>query len=404
MSSFYHGRRRGRSSAVQATRARWTLWATLACSCGDSGDPSVSTPAAENSELGAKKADTKHDAKAPPVRKDGTIFADGVLMGTSISINVWLDPGKQAQDAGDAMQAAFAEIARVESIMSEWQPTTELSRLNEAAGGDPIEISPELFTVLRRSREISEITDGAFDVTFYGVGQLWKFDRGSKPPSAEAIAAKRDLVDWRAIELFDDPTKPRARLSREGMKVGLGAIAKGYAVDRASAVLRERGFTHHVVEGGGDTYVSGTKGGKPWMVGVQNPHAKLDPNGKTPPVLGALPSSDRSVVTSGDYERFFEYEGRRYAHIFDPRTGYPLEEAKSAQSVTLTAANATDADAFCTAVAVMGPERGMAFVEAHPELGAIIIARDGKLTISSNLVDEFVRAPTNSAPPIAPQK
>jgi thiamine biosynthesis lipoprotein len=109
-------------------------------------------------------------------------------------------------------------------------------------------------------------------------------------------------------------------------------------------------------------------------------------------------------VTSGDYERFFEYGGRRYAHIFDPRTGYPLEESNSAQSVTLVAANATDGDAFCTAVAVMGPQKGMAFVEAHPELGAIIIARDGGVTMSSNLAHEFVRAPTDSAAPIAPQK
>ena len=392
---------------MTALHARWTLWVTLACSCGDAGDAphagdaNVSTPAAELPKIETK---SQQEPKAPPVRKDGTIFADGVLMGTSISINVWLDPGKQAADAGDAMQAAFAEIARIESIMSEWQPTTELSRMNAAAGGDPLEISPELFTVLKRSREISEITDGAFDVTFYGVGQLWTFDRGAKPPSPDTIAAKLELVDWRGIELFDDPHHPKARLAKPGMKVGLGAIAKGYAVDRASAVLRERGFANHVVEGGGDTYVSGTKAGKTWMVGVQNPHAKLDPTGTTPPVLGALPSTNRSVVTSGDYERYFEYEGRRYAHIFDPRTGVPLEEAKSALSVTLVAANATDADAFCTAVAVMGPKQGMAFVEAHPELGAIIIARDGEMTISTNLAHEFVRAPTDSAPTIAPQK
>jgi len=402
MPSFYHGRRRGRSGAVKSTRVLAGLVLALACSCGDDGEHVTPAPSPATPPPRIETNDTADiDTKAPPVRKDGTIFADGVLMGTSISINVWLDPGKRPADAGAAMQAAFAEIARIETIMSEWQPTTELSKLNAAAGGEPMTLSPELFTVLRRSREISEITGGAFDVTFYGVGQLWKFDRGSKPPAPEAIAAKLELVDWRGIELGADG---RARLQKPGMKVGLGAIAKGYAVDRASAVLRERGFGNHVVEGGGDTYVAGTKGGKKWMVGVQNPHAKLDPSGKAAPVLGALPSTDRSVVTSGDYERFFEYGGRRYAHIFDPRTGYPLEEAKSAQSVTLVAANATDADAFCTAVAVMGPERGMAFVEAHPELGAIIIARDGELTISQNLVDEFVRAPTDSAPAIAPQK
>lgn len=334
------------------------------------------------------------------MRKDGTIFADGVLMGTSVSLNVWLDPGKDPRDAGDAMQAAFAEIARIESIMSEWQPQSELSRWNAAAGKDPIALSPELFEVLKRSREISETTGGAFDVTFYGVGQLWKFDRGAKPPTAEAIAAKLGLVDWRGIELHPDG---RGRLARAGMKVGLGAIAKGYAVDRASAVLRDRGFANHVVEGGGDTYVSGTKAGKPWMVGVQNPGAKLpregglQPQAKQAVVLGALPSSDRSVVTSGDYERFFEYEGRRYAHILDPRTGYPIEESRSPQSVTLVAANATDADAYCTAVAVMGPQAGMAFVESHPELGAIIIDHAGKMTMSANLVHEFVAAPTQSS-------
>ncbi len=384
---------------IHALAALCTVVA-LACG-GDDAKPRDAEPLATTPDAKPTPA-----GEAPPVRKDGTIFADGVLMGTSVSLNVWLDPGKDPRDAGDAMQAAFAEIARIESIMSEWQPQSELSRWNAAAGGEPVALSPELFTVLKRSREISEITGGVFDITFYGVGQLWKFDRGAKPPSAEAIAAKLDLVDWRGIELHEDGT---GRLTRPGMKVGLGAIAKGYAVDRASAVLRERGFANHVVEGGGDTYVSGTKAGKPWMVGIQNPGAKLQredglqPGAKEAVVLGALPSSDRSVVTSGDYERFFEYEGKRYAHILDPRTGHPVEASRSPQSVTLVAANAMDADAYCTAVAVMGPDTGMAFVEAHPELGAIIIDAAGKMTISSNLVHEFVPAPTQSAGTNAPK-
>jgi thiamine biosynthesis lipoprotein len=402
MALFYHARARGRSACVTRIHALAALSVVvLACGGDDAkpradADPSAATP--------ESKAPPEGDA--PPVRKDGTIFADGVLMGTTVSLNVWLDPGKDPRDAGAAMQAAFAEIARIESVMSEWQPQSELSKWNAAAGGEPVALSPELFTVLKRSREISEITGGAFDVTFYGVGQLWKFDRGAKPPSAEAIAAKLGLVGWRDIELHDDG---RGRLARPGMKVGLGATAKGYAVDRASAVLRDRGFANHVVEGGGDTYVSGTKNGKPWMVGVQNPGAKLQREGGLQPqqkpsvVLGALPSSDRSVVTSGDYERFFEYEGRRYAHILDPRTGWPVDASRSPQSVTLVAANATDADAYCTAVAVMGPDTGMAFVESRPELGAIIIDHAGKVTISSNLVHEFVPAPTESAGVNAPK-
>jgi thiamine biosynthesis lipoprotein len=379
-------------------RMRALVGASLLVACrGDEIEPDAAPPAVAAAP--AVEPAPVADGKAPPVRKDGTIFADGVLMGTSISLNVWLDPGKDPAAAGAAMEAAFAEIARVESIMSEWQPTSELSRWNDAAGGEPVELSPELFEVIRRSREISEITDGAFDITFHGVGQLWKFDRGAKPPNAAAIAAKLPLVGWRGIELFDDR---RARLSKPGMKVGLGAIAKGYAVDRASAVLRDHGFTHHVVEAGGDTYVSGTKGDTPWMVGVQNPAAKLEPG--APNVLGALPSTNRSVVTSGTYERFFEYEGRRYTHILDPRTGYPIPASASPVSVTMVAPNAMDADAYCTAVMVMGPVRGMAFVEAHPELGAIIIDSAGKMQISKNLVHEFVRAPTDSARAVGSQK
>ncbi|HET6584439.1 MAG TPA: FAD:protein FMN transferase [Nannocystaceae bacterium] len=373
-----------RSSALVSALAL-----ALAIACNGDRDTEGSAPAASRPAPATPPAKPVADAKAPPVRKDGTVFGDGVLMGTSISINVWLDPGRDPADAGAAMNAAFDEIARIEAIMSEWQSTSELSRLNAAAGGEPIPLSPELFFVLKRSKEISEITGGAFDVTFYGVGQLWTFERGAKPPSAAAIAEKVALVNWRGIELDDAEGTPRGRLARPGMKVGLGAIAKGYAVDRASAVLREHGFTNHVVEGGGDTYVSGTKGGKPWMVGVQNPVRE----GPGPHVIGGLPSSNRAVVTSGDYERYFEYEGRRYAHIFDPRTGYPLEESKSALSVTLVGANATDADAYCTAVAVMGPERGMAFVEERPELEAIIITRTGDVLISTGLQHEFVRAP-----------
>jgi thiamine biosynthesis lipoprotein len=342
----------------------------------------------------------------PPVRKDGTVYAETQQMGTRVSINVYVGE-RTAADAGAAVEAAFAEIERIEQIMSEWRPSSELSQLNDGAGGPLRPLSEELFAVLKRSKEIAEATGGAFDPTFYAVGQLWKFDPGSHPPTREAIKEKLPLVDWRSIEL--DPATRSGRLARPGMKVGLGAIAKGYAVDRASAVLRERGFVDHIVEGGGDTYVSGTKNGKPWMVGVQNPGAKLQREGGLQPrqkqavVLGALPSSDRSVVTSGDYERFFEYEGRRYAHILDPRTGWPVDAARSPQSVTVVAANAMDADAYCTAVAVMGPDTGMAFVESRPELGAIIIDHAGKVTISSNLVHEFVPAPTESAGVNAPK-
>ncbi len=328
-------------------------------------------------------------SQAPPVRADGTVYAESELMGTHFSINLWLEPDRTPFEAGAAIQAALDEVARIERLTSEWMADSELSRLNDAAGTSPMPLSPELFAVLARSREISEASGGAFDVTFHSIGVLWTFAPGSKPPDDAAIAERLPLVDWRRIEL--DADARTGRLGRAGMKVGLGAIAKGYAVDRASDLLEARGFSNHVVEGGGDTYASGTKGGKPWMVGVQTPGAKG--------VVGALPSSDIAVVTSGNYQRFFEFEGIRYAHILDPRTGKPLREDASFTSVTLVAANATDADGFATAVAVMGPERGMAFVESRPELEAVLITRDGRVSISTGLTDRFVWAPTPEPQP-----
>ncbi len=352
--------------------------------CGEPPAPTATAPVpATPDDPPPVVAPAPDNGKAPPVRKDGTIYADSALMGTHFSINLWLDPDRTAFEAGVAIQAGFDEIARIERLTSEWMPDSELSRFNAAAGGAMMPLSTELFAVLARSREVSALTDGTFDVTFFAVGELWTFTPGSKPPADADVAARLPLVDWRRIEL--DPTARSGRLVTAGMKVGLGAIAKGYAVDRASDLLKARGFHHHVVEGGGDTYVSGTKGGKPWMVGVQDPNAKA--------VVGALPSSNLSVVTSGDYERFFEFEGKRYAHILDPRTGKPLLEAQSCKSITAVAPNATDADAFATAIAVMGPERGMAFVEATPDLEAILITRDDRLLISSGLVAKFVAAP-----------
>jgi FAD:protein FMN transferase len=324
----------------------------------------------------------------PPVRKDGTIFADTEMMGTRVSINVWIDPGRDPSDAQRAVEAAFDEMARIEGLLSEWQPGSELSRLNRAAGGPPLKVGPELIEVLGRSVAISEETQGLFDVTFHAVGQLWSFQPGAAPPTHEAIERKLPLVDHRAIEI--DPEAGTVRLARPGMMVGLGAIGKGYAAERASAVLVKHGFTNHVVEAGGDTQVSGKKAGEPWVVGVQNPDG--------PGVVGVLRTTDRAVVTSGGYQRFFEHEGRRYAHIIDPRTGWPIELERSARSVTLVASDPTDADAYCTAVILMGEAEGMAFVESKPDLEAVMVTRSGELLVSSGLGDVFIETTPQGKP------
>ncbi len=333
----------------------------------------------------------KPDAKAeappagPPVRKDGTVFAESQLMGTRVSINVWAGKPEQADGvaAGKAIRAAFDEIARLEQILSEWRPDSELSRLSDAAGSPARPLSRELLAVLVRSNEIAVATEGAFDPTFHGVGQLWSFAPGAVPPSREAVAAKLPLVGWQRLEL--DNKAGTGRLADPGMKLGLGAIGKGFAADEASALLVRQGFANHVVEVGGDTFAAGSKDGAAWMVGIARPDG--------PGVVGAIPSRDRAVVTSGDYQRYLEHEGVRYAHILDPRTGWPVPIERSPKSVTLVAANATDADAYCTAVAVMGVEAGMAFVEAHPEIDAVIITQDDEVQVSTGLRSQLVRPP-----------
>lgn len=321
--------------------------------------------------------------ETPPIRKDGTVYATSEHMGTRFSINVWIGHDGDAKAAGEAIVQAFAEVERIETLASEWQSQSELSKFNAHAGGSMRELSTDLFFLLSQSKSIAKQTSGRFDPTFYGVGKLWRFDQGAQPPDPKVVKKHLHLVDWQGIEL--DESSQRGRLRTQGMAVGLGAIAKGYAVDKASQVLKNLGFPHHVVEGGGDTYASGKKAGRPWMIGIQRPDG--------PGTVGALPISDRSVVTSGDYQRFFEFQGKRYAHILDPRTGWPLREDESAQSVTVVAENATLADGFCTGIAVMGPTHGMKFVESHPQLEAVIIDHDGNIHISSGLTSIFVEAP-----------
>lgn len=369
---------------------QWSLFIPLLCllGCGTpapSGKdeaPSPSTqagaPAAGAAEEltppGAPVADPAAD-DLPPIREDGTILASATMMGTSVSVNVHVGVGGDAAKAKAAIEEAFFELARIESIASEWDPESELSRLNAAAGGDFVSVSDELFELLERSKAVSEATSGTFDVTFHAVGRLWWFRPGAKPPKPEAIAAALPLVGWRGIELTKDGK--RARLTKVGMAVGMGAIAKGYAVDMAARVLKQHGYTDFIVEGGGDTYVAGTKGGAPWKVGVQDP--------ETGGALGYLTAKDESIVTSGNYQRFFEYEGERYAHILDPKTGWPIPWSKSSRSVTVVAPNATDADAYATAIYVMGAEVGVAFAEAHPNLDALVIDAEGVIRMTKGL-------------------
>ena len=266
------------------------------------------------------------------------------LMGTLWTVEI-AHHGR-TDEARAAIERAMIEIDRIESLMSEWIADSPVSRINRAAGVEAVEVPEELARIIRRALEYGERTGGAFDISWRGMSGVWRFDEEFKVPDAKAVEAARRNVDYRAVRVEGN----RVRLERKGMAIGLGGIAKGYAVDRAAAVLREAGFTDTLVAGAGDMFASGTKDGRPWRLGVQ------DPRGERGVMLGTVELSDRAISTSGDYERFRIAGGVRYHHIIDPRTGWPAREC---QSATVAARSAEETDVLATAIFVLGPVKGL---------------------------------------------
>jgi thiamine biosynthesis lipoprotein len=296
---------------------------------------------------------------------------EGTAMGSSLSIEVF---GADQGACDRAVEAARAEIERLERIMTDWKPDSPLMDVNRAAGVKAVEVPPELFFIIERSVKIAELTDGAFDISFAGAGKLWNW-RAKEPvvPSAEAVEASLRNVGWRGILL--EEAKRSVFLSKPGMRIGLGAIGPGYAGDLAMAKIRALGIRDACVNLSGDVLLAGRKDGVPWNVAVTHPRKKGES-------LLMLPVSNAAVSTSGDYERYFEKDGTRYCHIIDPRTGYP---AAGCQSVTIVAPNLAFADALATALFVLGPEKGLELVEKLEGVHAAIVDAAGELRMSSRL-------------------
>jgi thiamine biosynthesis lipoprotein len=306
-------------------------------------------------------------AEAP----DGLVLRERELgvMGTELQLRA-LGPDAAALDR--ALDAAIAELRRVEDVMTDWRPSP-LTRLNDAAGRGATEVPEELASILARSFEISRVTGGAFDVSYAAAGHLWSFEaRTPRLPDPEAVRAALAHVGWERVRV--DPERHTVVLPA-GMKLGLGGIAKGYGVDRAMDVLLAYGVEHAIVNAGGDMKVLGRKFGEPWEVAIKHPRDRER-------AIAALRVSNTSVVTSGDYERFFEIDGRRYHHIIDPRTGQPADKALSA---TVLNPSAELADALATALCVMGPEKGLALVARLARTEAIVVGVDGAVHASDGL-------------------
>jgi thiamine biosynthesis lipoprotein len=295
-------------------------------------------------------------------------------MGTELRVSVWT---ADEDAATDAIASVFTEMDRLENALSHWVEGSEIGRLNASAGMKPEPVSAELRELLAVARQVSDWTDGKFDVTFAAMSGLWKFDyqnRDGTVPDREEVARRRKLINYR--DLVVDDEAGTAFLRRAGMAVSLGGIGKGYAVDRARDILRRRGFADFMVRFGGDLYVAGLSGDRPWKLGIQ------DPRGPADRIFASASLSDRTLSTSGDYERFFLKDGRRYHHIIDPATGEP---ASGCRSVTILAGSATIADGLSTGVFVLGPEAGMALIERLPDVEGVIVGQDNRVLVSSGL-------------------
>jgi thiamine biosynthesis lipoprotein len=291
------------------------------------------------------------------------------IMGTRIAVEAWHeDPAA----ADSAIEAVMAEMRRVDALMSHYKPRSELSQVNAHAAEGPVKVQPELAALIRRALEFSALTGGAFDITYASVGYLYDY-RAHERPTEDQIAARLPAVNWRLVEV--DPEASTVRFARAGVRIDLGGIAKGYAVDRGIAILAGLGIRHGTVTAGGDSRILGDRLGRPWIVGIRHPDDRQR-------VVARIPLVDAALSTSGDYERYFDEDGERYHHIIDPKTGH---SARGLRSVTIIGPDATLTDGLSTSVFVMGAERGLELVERLGDVDAVLVTADGRVLYSSGL-------------------
>jgi thiamine biosynthesis lipoprotein len=290
-------------------------------------------------------------------------------MGTRIEVRIWHEKGDQS---ARLLERAMSEVDRIEADMSTYRESSMLSAVNRLAAHRPMPVSNELFTLLGRSLSLSERTAGAFDITYDSVGYLYDF-RASQRPGSSDILDRLDGIDYRHVLL--DPVASTVAFARDDVRVNLGGIAKGYAVERVVMQLRAGGVKHAMVTAGGDTRLLGDRRGRPWIVGIRDPD---DDTG----VMTRVPLADEAISTSGDYERFFEENGVRYHHILDPADGRP---AGALRSVTVIGPDATMTDGLSTSLFVLGIEKGLSLIESLPEYDAVLIDPDRRIHFSSGL-------------------
>ena len=301
------------------------------------------------------------------------------IMGTRIYVEVWAE---DAASGDAAIDAVMADMTRIDVLMSHYKPESQLSQINARAAREPVQVDPELFDLIRQSLYFSRITEGAFDITYASVGHLYNYPRRIKPTEAQ-IRSALPAVDYRNLLL--DPVRHTVRFEHPGMRIDLGGIGKGYAVDHGIDILKARGIQHAVVTAGGDTRIIGDHMGRPWVVGIRNPDDKNK-------VVTRIPLVDAAMSTSGDYERYFDENGVRYHHIIDPHTGHSASKVRSA---TILGPTATETDGMSKTAFVLGAEKALEIINRMPQYDAVFVRPDGKVLYSNGL------KPPDEAPAVA---
>jgi FAD:protein FMN transferase len=327
---------------------------------------------------------------ASPAEQPKKVEVEDEAMGTSLHFVAYTSAGVDEAQTRDAIALAVTEIRRLERLLSEWRPDSEIGRVN-AQPGEWVAIGAEATSVIERGLWAGRLSGGSFDITFQALSKVWKFGSAQeaqpKLPSRAEVERLRKLVDYRRVEL--DEAGHRVRIGKN-QQLGLGGIAKGYIVDRAAKVLRDHGVQAFLAQAGGDLYGAGRKpDGTPWVSGVQ------DPRGEQGRFFAVLELTDHAFSTAGDYARAYVVDGKRYHHIIDPKTGYP---AAACRSVTIWAPDATTADGVDDAVFILGPERGLALVESLEGVGAVIVDSKNRVFISERVKDKVrvLSAPTDA--------
>jgi FAD:protein FMN transferase len=294
---------------------------------------------------------------------------EAAIMGTAINVELWDEDAEQ----GRALtQSVMNEMQRIDDLMSTYKPESELSFINANAAEGPVTVSTELLSLITRALEYSVITTGAFDITYASAGQYYDYRTGKKP-SEQQLEQALPAINYRHVKI--DPQASTIEFLRQGVRIDLGGIAKGYAVDRCMEILRNAGVENAIISAGGDSRVIGKRWDRPWNVGIRNPRDKNS-------IVSMIPLENSAISTSGDYERYFEEDGVRYHHILNPGTGTSPHEVYSS---SIIGTMATDTDALSTSVFVLGVKQGLQLINSLPDTEAVIIDNHGHMHYSAGL-------------------